>query len=383
MSKKVLVIGCSGTMGRALVDLWVQKGYETWGICRSHNMLNEAAHYLYGDATDEDFIKQVLESDYDAIADFMWYSSAAFEARIKALLNATKHYICLSSCAVSAHSDKPIKEEDLRFFDIASEEEKNDMGWHYHLEKARIENIIRMQEKKNWTIIRPHVTINSNHMPLLMWSEYIWLWRTAHNLPIVVYEDILKPSSTYTMAIDVAKMIDAIVSNGAKTYGETYNVVSDTVLSGEQLLNMYQDMLREHGIQMKVVRKSDTSSYYEWSPSAAERITYDRARSRVFDNSKVKAISDVQFADFREELNTCIMEWLNKYNSEIVELQSISEFAYIDRLLGMRTPLKYFRTSKAKKNYIISRYPCMKTLYNTMLQPAVQIVKNFKKRIRK
>lgn len=381
MSKKVLVIGCTGTMGRALVDFWVQKGYETWGICRSRNVLNEAAHYMYGDATDEDFMKKVLESaDYDAIADFMWYTPELFEARVDALLDATKHYICLSSCAVSAHSDKPIKEEDPRFFDIASEEEKKDRGRHYHLEKARIENLIRMQEKKNWTIIRPHVTMNSNHISLTVWNESVWLWRAAHNLPIVVYEDLQKPYSTYTMAIDVAKMIDAIICNGAKSYGDTYNVVSDTVLSGEQLLNMYEGILREHGIQMNVVRKPNTSSYYEWSPSDAERITYDRARSRVFDNSKIKAIANIKYEVFTKSLKGSIEEWLNKYNSETIGIQSISEFAYIDRLLGIRTPLKYFRTSKAKKNYIINRYPYLKTMYNSMLQPVAQFVKNIKRK---
>ena len=143
MSKKVLIIGCTGTMGRALADYWVQKGYDTWGICRSHCVINKAVHYMYGDATDEGFMRHVLESaDFDAIVDFMWYDPKIFVNQIGLLLALTKHYICLSSCAVSAHSSTPIKETYPRFFDIASESEKNDIGWHYHLEKARIENII-------------------------------------------------------------------------------------------------------------------------------------------------------------------------------------------------------------------------------------------------
>ena len=376
MSKKVLIIGCTGTMGRALADYWVQKGYDTWGICRSHCVINKAVHYMYGDATDEGFMRHVLESaDFDAIVDFMWYDPKIFVNQIGLLLALTKHYICLSSCAVSAHSSTPIKETYPRFFDIASESEKNDIGWHYHLEKARIENIICLQEHRNWSIIRPHVTINSNHMPLTIWGEDVWLWRAVHNLPIIVYEDLLKPISSYTIASDVAQIIDAIINNGASSFGETYNVVSDTVLSGEQLLNMYIEILQKQGVQMKVIRFQDSSSFYQWSPSRAERITFDRAKDRVFDNTKIKEITHFEFENFEESLNKCILLWLSQNNSEYISSQLINEMAFIDRMTNTRTPLKYFQTRKDQKNYIISRYPLLRGVYNKFLQPLVQIAK--------
>jgi len=376
MNKKVLVIGCTGTMGRALVDYWVHKEYNTWGICRNKCAMNGSAHYIYGDATNIDFMKYVLESAcYDAIVDFMWYDHKIFANQIGLLLASTKHYICLSSCAVSAHSNTSIKETDPRFFDVVSESEKNDIGWHYHLEKARIENIIRLQEHRNWSIIRPHVTINSNHMPLTIWGEDVWLWRAVHNLPIIVYEDLLKPISSYTIAGDVAQMIDAIINNGASSFGETYNVVSDTVLSGEQLLNMYIEILQKQGVQMKVVRFKDSSSYYQWSPSGAERITFDRAKDRVFDNTKIKEIANFEFENFEESLSKCVSLWLNQNNSNYIPPQYINEMAFIDRMTNTRTPLKYFRTRKAKKNYIIYRNPPLNGLYNKFFQPLVQIVK--------
>lgn len=375
--RKILVMGGTGTMGSALVSaLTSGDEWEAYAVCRSVRNQESRCHYIYCDIMKEAFFKEVVENEkYDAIVDFMWYDPDTFAARIPKLLKAAKHYICLSSSAVYAHASEPFKEDSPRFYDLAGEEEKNDKGWHYHLEKARIENIIRTQENKNWTIIRPHVTINSNHMPLLMWCEYVWLWRAAHNLPVVVYEDLLKPKSTYTMASDVAKMIVAILNNGIESYRETYNVVSDTVLTGEQLLNMYEEILRKQGVQMKIARMQDSSSYYSYSPMGAERITYDRAKDRVLSNDKIKNIADVQFADFKMTLTEHVKTWLAQNSNQGASYAAISEMVLMDQLTGVRTHLKYFKSSKAKKNYIISRYPIVGKVYNSLLQPIVGIIK--------
>ena len=366
-------------MGREVVRLFSESGYDTWCVCRSQRAQTEQVHYLYGDAMDSEFISQVLnERKYAGIVDFMWYDPDTFASRIDKLLSATKHYICLSSSAVSAHSDKPIKEDDPRFYDSASEEELNDKGWHYHLEKARIENILHQYKQVNWTIIRPHVTLNSNHLPLTVWTESVWLWRATHNLPVIVYEDLLKPISSYTIASDVAKMIKAIIKNGSASYGETYNVVSDTVLSGEQLLSLYVDILRRHGFAMKIVRLPDSSSYRAYSPMGYERITYDRAQDRVFDNTKIKSISDIQFADIKKSLEQCVKDWLFLHTHTGVENACIEEFVLMDQLSKTRTPMKYLKSAKAKKNYLTCRYPIIGKIYNAALQPIVKLIKHKK-----
>ena len=375
--RKILVIGGTGTMGSALVSaLTSGDEWEPFAVCRNVSNPESRCHYIYCDIMKEASFKEVVENEkYDAIVDFMWYDPDTFAARIPKLLKAAKHYICLSSSAVYAHASEPFIEESPRFYDSASEEEKNDKGWHYHLEKARIENIIRTQENKNWTIIRPHVTMNSNHIPLTVWSEDVWLWRAAHNLPVVVYEDLLKPKSTYTMSSDVAKMIIAILNNGIESYGEIYNVVSDTVLTGEQLLNMYEEILQGQGILMKVVRKPDSSSYYAYSPMGAERITYDRAKDRVLCNNKIQSIANLEYADFKEDLTDCVKMWLAKNNNKGAANAAINEIVLMEKLTGVKTPLKYFKSSKAKKNYVISRYSIVGKVYNSLLQPIVGIIK--------
>lgn len=377
--RSILVIGGTGTMGREVVRRFSEIGYETWCVCRSKSAQLSPVHYLYGNAMDNEFLFQVLERrEYDAIVDFMWYDPDTFASRINQLLSATKHYICLSSSAVSAHSNKPIKEDNLRFYDIVSEKDLNDKGWHYHLDKARIENILHNQTRINWSIIRPHVTLNSNHLPLTIWAENVWLWRAVHNLPIVLYEDLLKPLSSYTMADDVARMIKAIIINCASSFGETYNVVSDTILSGEQLLNLYRDILHRHGINMKIVRFSDSSSYRTFSPLGYERISYDRAKDRVFDNTKIKAIEDIQFSNFEKSMEKCIVDWLSHVNSNNLEDSAISGCAFMDQLSNTRTPIRYFKTFKSQKNYLMYRYPLIRKIYNAVMQPIAGILKQQK-----
>ena len=364
-------------MGSALVSSLIGGGKcEVDVVCRNIRNPESECHYIYCDIMkDASFDEVITNEKYDAIVDFMWYDPDIFATRIPKLLKATKHYICLSSSAVYAHSSEQFKENSPRFYDSTSEQENNDKGWHYHLEKARIENIIRTQKNKNWTIIRPHVTMNSNHIPLTVWSENVWLWRAAHNLPVVVYEDLLKPKSTYTMASDVAKMIIAILNNGKDSYGETYNVVSNTVLTGEQLLNIYEEILRHQGIQMRVVRMPDSSSYYAYSPTGAERITYDRAKDRILSNDKIKTIADIRFADLEVALAEHMKKWLAHNGSEGVANAAINEIILMDQLTGVKTPLKYFKSFKAKKSYMISRYPLVGKIYNSPLQPIVAKIK--------
>lgn len=364
-------------MGREVVRLFCEIGYDTWVVCRKHHTIIDSAHFFYGNVMDDVFMAQVLhEREYDAIVDFMWYNPDTFASRVAQLLSATKHYICLSSAAVSAHSNKVIQEDYPRFYDIASEKELNDKGCHYHLDKARIENTIRSQNQTNWTIIRPHVTLNSNHLPLTIWAESVWLWRATHKLPVVVYEDLLKPLSSYTMASDVAKMIAIIVEKGEPTFCETYNVVSDTILTGEQLLNLYDAILKRHGYQMDVVRLPDSSSYHRFSPMGYERITYDRAQNRVFDNAKIKSIADIQFVDFSAYLEKCVEEWLLCSNSEYLENTAIRECVLLDKLSNTPIPWKYLRTKKDKKDYIIQRYFFIRKAYNILLKPFVGLYKH-------
>lgn len=112
--------------------------------------------YRQGDAKDPAFLRELLSERWDAIVDFMVWSTAEFADRVEQCLNATGQYVFVSSYRV--YADSPVIAEDSpRLLDVVDDSDylKTD---EYALAKARCENMLFESGKKNWTIVRPAVT---------------------------------------------------------------------------------------------------------------------------------------------------------------------------------------------------------------------------------
>lgn len=368
--KSVLVLGGTGTIGSAVVDALCEEDIACYVVCRGkhRHIETSGSTYLYGDAFDGSFMDKILFANkYDAIVDLLWYSPEQFASAIDKLLHSTNHYICFSSCAVYAHSDGVITEDMPRFYDIEDEKAlTNDGNWHYHLEKAEIENCIHNQKLKNWTIVRPHVTINENHLPLGIWGMDTWLYRLCKNIPIVIYNDIATKLSTYTTAHDVANMIAAILNNSEKTFSETYNVVSNLVLTGFDILTIAFNVLKERGYNPQLKIMPNCNSYYEYNPSGAERITYDRIGNRVFSNKKITKLllSNQQFTSTKNQIATYIEKYIDNIAS-VKDCKNAGEMGLMDKLIGTNMSYRHLNSVKSRKNYLIARYPILHKIYNS------------------
>ena len=82
-------------------------------------------------------MKQCLEIEHwNAIVDFMAYSTKEFSEKVDLFLNKTDQYFFLSSSRVYAESNIPITENSKRLIDVCEDEEylKTD---EYALAKAR------------------------------------------------------------------------------------------------------------------------------------------------------------------------------------------------------------------------------------------------------
>ena len=78
----ILVLGGTGAMGAPLSKLLVASGNNVYVTSRSAHKSCERLHYLQGNAKDEIFLKACLSRmHYDAIVDFMSYSTNQFDRR--------------------------------------------------------------------------------------------------------------------------------------------------------------------------------------------------------------------------------------------------------------------------------------------------------------
>nr|MCR5606452.1 epimerase [Treponema sp.] len=202
-----------------------------------------------------------------------------------------------------ANSNEPITEKSPRLLDVSNDEKflATDL---YPLTKARQENILFENEKKNWTIIRPYITYSENRLQLGVLEKETWLFTALNCQALVFSKDISRHITTLTYAFDVARGITAIIGN-EKAYGEAFHITGSKTIKWKEVFNLYSQVLRSNGVKIEEIMKEKTHRLdYDWSKY---QVLYDRYFDRVFDNSKIAQFVDVDsFVKPEEGLRNCL-----------------------------------------------------------------------------
>lgn len=152
---KVLILGGTGAMGKHLVNILFNQGADCFITTRSNRESSIRKNYIKGDAHDINFLQSLLQKEkWDAIVDFMIYTTNDFEERYNQLLDSTTQYVYISSARVYAQNDSLITEDSPRILDVCKDQDYLATD-EYALTKARQEDILKKSGKRNWTIIRP------------------------------------------------------------------------------------------------------------------------------------------------------------------------------------------------------------------------------------
>ena len=277
--RKVLLLGGTGAMGVNLSRLLVQSGWDVTVTSRSHSGTGEnGISYARGNAHDPAFLKGVLSGGWDAVVDFMVWSTAAFASVRDALLSSCTQYVFLSSYRVFA--DAPvITEVSPRLLDVSDDAEYLATD-EYALAKARQENLLREADSANWTIVRPAITYDrSGRFQLCTLESDSWLRLALAGHAVPLASEMLSKQTTMSWGGDVARMISELVGNAA-ALGEDYNVCTSKHQSWAEVVDIYQSLvkLRVREVSLKKFEHASGSAY---------QCRYDRMFHRVMDNSKV------------------------------------------------------------------------------------------------
>lgn len=352
----ILVIGGTGTMGRPLVELLSKdSNNKVFFISRNKQVIGKA-HHLMGNALDDAFMNKVLfgKDRFDCIVDFMWYTATQFEHRFEKLLQSTNHYIGLSSGAVSADSDQPITEDMPRVIDICTLKERN-KSHEYHMEKARIEDILKASKYSNWTLIRPHVTFNANRLPLFVWEKEQWLYRVLQGHTIILTKDMLDKRTVLTYGKDVANVIIKLIGK-KDAFGEIVNITSGKNIERKELIAVYNRIFKEIcNNEMKIIYLDNVEYLRRAFPNKKDRMDNDRMLNRVYDTTKLKTIigDDFLFSDLYESLFICLKKCVERIDIDNLRYNDGLFCAYMDRVSGEKTLLKYFDV-KNRVIYVIA-----------------------------
>lgn len=292
--KKVLVLGGTGAMGLYLVPELAALGYDVHVVSLDQVVSDHPRiSYVKADAKNIDYQKELLKERFDAIVDFMIYSTEQFRERRDILLGNTDHYILLSSYRVYDGSDVPITETTPRLLDVSPNQEflaTDD----YSLCKARQEDIVQSSGYKNWTIVRPAITYSKFRFQLVTLEANLVVARTQKGLPIVLPREALSVQATMSWAGDVARLMSRLLFNPA-AYLERFTLATAEHRTWGEIADYYRDI-----IGLKYVA-ADTEDYLQimgGANSARYQLAYDRLFERIVDNSKVLRVTGLKQADF-------------------------------------------------------------------------------------
>ena len=348
--KKILVLGGTGAIGKSLTDL-ISSNTDMSCVVTSRRMQsgNERVIYAQGNAHDKDFLASLLEKKWDAIIDFMSYTTEELKERIELLFSATEQYVFLSSSRVYAGTDSFITEDSPRLLDATNDKDylKTD---EYALAKAREENIIQSYGRNNYTIIRPYITFSETRFQLGVMEKECWLYRALHGRSIVFSKDIANRITTLTYGNDVARGIYEIVGN-KKAYGKTYHITTTEYHTWDDILKMYLRAIYElTGKKPNVVY---TDKWEPWHGGFEYQVRYDRLYNRRFDNSAILRVApNLEFNDLYESIKSALSEMIKHPSFGIVDY---AKEAVKDKLTGEWTKSREIPRYRSKVKYMLVR----------------------------
>lgn len=290
--RKILVLGGSGAMGVYLVPELASRGYDVHVVCLEDIVsIDPRITYIKADALNSEYMKGLLLQKFDAIIDFMIYSTEQFRERFDKLLPSTEHYIFLSSYRVYS-GGVPVTENTPRLLDV-SEDREFLATEDYSLFKAREEDILRSSGYNNWTIVRPTITYSKFRYQLVTLEAPVVVARALQGLPIVLPKAALSVQAAMNWAGDTAKMFAGLLFNPAALQ-ECFTLGSGEHHTWGEIAAYYHDII---GLDYVAAETDDYLAILGGHDGARYQLFYDRLFDRVVDNTKILRVAGLKQAD--------------------------------------------------------------------------------------
>lgn len=293
---KILILGGTGTISSAVVNLLLNQGHDVTIINRGNKPVPEGAHSFVCDIRQEDKLKQWLnDKTFDVAVDFIAFQPEDVERDIRLFTGKIGQYIFISSA--SAYQ-KP-----LQNYMIDESTPLSNPYWQYSRDKIACEQRLMKEYRTSLfpvTIVRPSHTYGDTSVPVgIHGKNGSWqtIFRMVSGKPVIVQGD---GTSLWTMthSSDFAKGFIGLLGN-VHAIGEAVHITSDESLTWNQIYGiLYQSL----NIKPNIVHISSdfldaASGEYHFGQS----LLGDKANTVVFNNDKLKRLVPGFFASVRAD----------------------------------------------------------------------------------
>jgi len=274
---RVLFIGGTGNISSACTGEALKQGHEVIHFNRGISFSDyESIITVSGDINNQaDRNKLIQYAPFDVVVDFICFNPEQMQSDIDFFTDKTRQFIFISTATVY---QKPPSH-----YIITEDCPLENPFWKYSQNKIACENILTNQYKLNYTIVRPSYTFGKKWIPVALTARsYNPIYRIRKGLPLISHGDGESLWVT-THNSDFAKAFIGLLGNPG-AINNHFHITTDEVHTWNQI---YLIIGKVMGIEPKLVHiPSDFINSLE--PEWGAGLLGDKARSMVFDNSKIK-----------------------------------------------------------------------------------------------
>jgi len=303
---KVLFIGGTGVISSACSELAVEKGHDLTVLNRSKTSrsLPEHVRRMTADIRDVESVRKAIKDEqFDVIVEWVAFQPEHVQHDIELFRDRTRQYIFISTA--SAYQTPPEK------LPVTEETLLENPYWAYSRDKIACERMLMdafQQQDFPVTIVRPSHTYDRTMLPCR--GKYTTIARMRQGKKVFIHGDG-ESIWTLTHHRDFARGFVGLLGKST-AIGEAFHITSDEWLTWNRI---YQILADAAGGKLRPVYiPSDFINKFDADMGAG--LLGDKARSMIFDNSKIKKyVPDYKAAIPFEQGAREIMAWCDAHAS--------------------------------------------------------------------
>jgi nucleoside-diphosphate-sugar epimerase len=279
---KILFIGGSGFISRAVTQQAIAAGHELWLLNRGQHRPVDGARSLVADMTNVEGVRTALRGHaWDVVVQFIAFAPADIRRDLELFRDNTRQYIFISSA--SAYQ-KP-----LAHYLITESTPLANPHWEYSRLKIACEQELDAAHRATGfpgVIVRPSLTYGDDQIPLVLgaWQKpWTAVDRMRRGAPLIIPGD---GTSLWTIThnTDFAQGLVGLFGNPA-THGHAFHITSDEALTWNQI---FQQTAQAAGVSAPKFVHIASDFIISCVPEVEGTLLGDKAVSAVFDNTKIK-----------------------------------------------------------------------------------------------
>lgn len=282
---KILFIGGSGVISRAVTEQTIAAGHELWLLNRGQHRPVAGARTITADLTDVAGTRAALAGHtWDVVVQWIAFGPDDIRRDLDLFRDQTRQYIFISSASVYQKPPAPP-------YLITESTPRVNPHWEYSRKKIAAELALEAAHLATgfpYTIVRPSLTYGDDQIPLVLnaWQQpWTAIDRLRRGAPLIIPGD---GTSLWTIThnSDFAQGLIGLFGQPA-ALGQAFHITSDEALTWNQIFSLTAEAA---GVGAPKFVHMASDFIVACVPAVEGTLLGDKAVSAVFDNTKLKRL---------------------------------------------------------------------------------------------